>query len=486
MRRVAMRNKICSILLAGFVCCTLLLGGCRKRVSSDERPPWLSPEDTALVDVALILRCNDLVTKATEAEEKVNDLNLFFVHKFYPNAGRPEVRHYYFSSADIAKVIKLTNIRLGKYRMYAVANAGKRLCSDAHDPLNPSGLGADLCSMDEVAIGALVANYSQTPTKADNLLMSAVDNEMIIKRSDENRPEGEIVPIRVNLVRKVARVDFSYELVGPAASGQLKINKIVTQSVPTRVAVFVPNDAPAQFQDRNIRIFNNEVGSDGNPVDPSPDLYSQTFYLPENMQGTVGGIVSEEQRNAQTAPANASFLYLDGKYLGNQYGMSIYFGDDMNGGNFDVSGNAHYQLHLKLGGPDVNDIRVSSLKFSSDAFNTLIPSLVEQSVVVEIICSNYLNDEIILKGSATGGTNKKFRVRKLDDSGIELPTDEPDISTEPGEVWYSALRTDATPGQRRVKCRVYFQMESGKTQVTLMVQTRYGQTTIRNQETEVE
>lgn len=468
------------LLLSGTL---LLLGGCRKSVLR-ESGPGLSPEDTALVDAVLILRCNELQTKASDREtqeRQVNDLNLFFVHKSYPSTAAPEVRHYYFSSADMAKHIKLTNIRLGRYTMYAVANAGERLCNDSHDPEYPGTVGDALCPLTEDEIKALIVPYSPSPNKTDNLLMSSVDPDMAVRRSDE----GVLPTIAINLERRVARFDFSYELVGPAM-GQMKINKIVVQSVPSLVTLFGANDAGSLFQDKNLRIFNNELDNAGQPVDPSPNLYDHIFYLPENIQGTVSGITSEEQRNAQTAPEQASFLYIDGKYKGDQYGVSVYFGDDMNGGNFDVEGNAHYQLHLNLGGPDVNDIRVSSLKFSSDAFSTLIPSLVEQPVTVEIICSNYLNDEIILKCSATGGTNKSFRVRKLDDTGSELAQDEPDISTEPGEVWYSMVRTDNTPGERRIKCRVYFKMGSGKTQVTLMVQTRYGQTTIRNQETEVE
>lgn len=450
------------IIGTGLLAGVLVSGGCRKQTWRDQP---LRPEDTALVDALLILRCNEMQTKAVEDDEKqINDLNLFFVHKFYPSEADPEVRHYYFSSVDVSKRIKLTNIRLGKYRLYAVANAGGSLCSDSHHPTEPTAVGESFCSMTETEIQNLEVDYSVSPLRGGNFPMSCFDNDMVISKNDQE--------FSISLKRKVARYEFSYELMGPAI-GQMAISRVALQSVPGSVSLFKPNSSSATYSDR--------VLGSGSSVN------NLTFYVLENMQGNVSGITSEEQRNAQTAPQHASYLFLDGKYQGDQYGMSLYLGDDMNGGNFDVEGNANYHLHLKLGGPNTDDVRVSSLKFIASDLSPMIPSMEEQVITVEIICSNYLNDEISLICSATGGRNKTFRVRMLDENGNEAGTDLPDISDEEGEYRFSVIEdTGSTPGEQRIKCRIYFTMESGSSVVILMAQTRYGRTTFSTQETFVE
>ncbi len=466
------------IIGTGLLVGVLVSGGCRKHTWRDQP---LRPEDTALVDAMLILRCNDLQTKAEatreEQEKQINDLNLFFVHKHYPSVANPEVRHYYFSSVDVTKRLKLTNIRLGKYRLYAVANAGKSLYLEtSHDPeASPATVSESMCSMTEQEIKDLEINYSVSPNKAGNFPMSSVDENMEIKWAKHEGvevDEGDIVPISITLKRKVAKYEFSYELMGPAI-GKMEINTVALQSVPGSISLFKPSSSSPTYLDKVLGV--------------SPNTNNLSFYALENMQGDVPGITSEEQRNPQTAPENASYLFLDGKYEDTQYGMSLYLGDDMQGGNFDVEGNAHYHMHLKLGGPNTDDVRVSSLKFIASELPPLIPSLEEQVITVEIICANYLNDEISLICSATGGRNKDFRVRKLDDLGNEETTDLPDISDEPGESRFAVIPdTGNEPGIQRKKCRVYFQMESGSSVVVLMAQTRYGRTTFSTQETTVE
>lgn len=473
--KTSFRSILCFLFLSGTL---LFLGGCRKSVLR-EVGPGFSPEDTALVDAVLILRCNDLQTKAADREtleRQVNDLNLFFVHKSYPSAVAPEVRHYYFSSADMAKHIKLTNIRLGRYTMYAVANAGEQLCGDSHDPEHPSAVGEGLCSMTEAQIRTLTVGYSHSPVQADNLLMSSVDPEMAVRRSDES-----VLPtITVSLERKVSKVDFSYDLVGPAV-GKMEVSRIEVKSIPYQVAPFMPNTPPAgMYEDHPVQEW-------GTPNTEA--AYATTFYLPENMQGDVVGIAGEQDRNARKAPANASYLYLDGKFEGNQYGISIYFGESMAGGNFDLGGNTHYQLHLALGGPDMNDARVSSLKIDASEFPSSFKKGTEAFSDVEIVCNNYFNDEITLICAAVGGKNKVFRVRLLESDGTEAGEDLP-YDIVDGDFWYAMLKTDDSPGEKRVKCRVYYsqpEASSSGSSVTMVfkLQTRYGMSTFKTQDVRI-
>lgn len=456
------------ILWTGLCSVLLTAGGCRKHdldsASLEKKYP--------LVDAMLILRCNEMQTKTAtreEQERQVNDLNLFFVHKAYPSPSAPEVRHYYFSSVDVSKHIKLTNIRLGEYRLYAVANAGRSLCPEtSHDPAAaPADLDVAFCSMTEDEIKAIVVSKEESDlTKADNLLMSSVSptadpnnpycGEVVIKRGDE----GVLPTFTINLVRRVAKVELSYELFGDAV-GNLTINYIAAQSVAqNNIPLFKKEgNRPTAASDFNPYIRNvvNSPAS-GNLTDPV------IFYMPENRQGNVEGITSEQDRNGLRAPKYASYLFLDGKYGENQYGFSTYFGDDMQGGNFDVNGNAYYRMHLQLGGPDPDDIRMSSLKIDvTEHFDTqlVLSSGAETEATVELSCSNYFNDEIKLICSATGANNvSKFQVFPLNDDG-SLGTEVPNVSTS-GGFSFVILETDDQPGRHTLRFKVrYTQWDHG-------------------------
>lgn len=485
------------ILWTGVFSIALLAGGCRRHTLGGN-----AEEDYALVDAMLILRCDELGTRAAtreEQERQVNDLNLFFVHKSYPSPAAPEVRHYYFSAVDVAKHVKLTNIRLGKYRMYAVANAGKSLCPETgHDPETPPTTVSDaLCSMTENDIKTLVIRLDgddreDNLSRADNLLMSSVspsgntdnpycDETMEVRRGDE----GGLPTITINLVRRLAKVEFSYELVGDAV-GKMEINSIATQYIPLSFGLFgKKGNKPTAMGDFNPYVLPlMDTPNEGNMNDPV------TFYLPENMQGDVDGIDSQEDRNGFYAPQYASYLYMDAKYEGSQYGFSIYFGNDMEGGNFDVKGNAYYRMHLQLGGPDLSDIRVSSLKIDvTKEFEKNLKLGNEVDAELELTCSNYFNDEVKLICSATGATGvSQFHVFELEDDGTV--GDELSNVSEHGGFTYVMLRTDNQPGTRKVKCKVKYTQTAlgdGGQSVTLLLKmtTRYGTTTFHTHDIRV-
>ncbi|WP_294593719.1 hypothetical protein [uncultured Rikenella sp.] len=481
------------ILWTGMLSVVLLAGGCRRHTLDGN-----AGKDSELVDAMLILRCNELETRAAtreEQERQVNDLNLFFVHKSYPSPTGPEVRHYYFSSVDVAKHLKLTNIRLGKYRMYAVANAGGSLCSDSHHPTDPTAVGESFCSMTEQQIKALVVSSGKKDlTQADGMLMSSVDENMEIKRAKhpgDQVAEGSIVPISIVLERKVAKFQFSYELGGDMV-GKMKITSIGARYAPKNVAVF-EKSTPSSSGDflamdvvRPLRNFvaDGSEGYGGNISKEDPII----FYLQENMQGDVSGITDPRDRNGHKAPKYASYIFLDGTYKesenekAEQYGFSIFLGNNTTD-NFDVEGNAYYHVHLELNGLDPDDIRISSLKINVlSAFPVDFKLNEPQEAIVEIICSNYFNDELQLVCTAPGARGQHFDVFPLivkPDGTEELGPAFDDVSGT-GDGWYDVLETDDQPGERRVKCKVVYTqtMSSGLIQMNLMLRSRYGTATV--------
>lgn len=468
-------------LLAGL----LVSGGCRKQTWRDQP---LRPEDTALVDAMLILRCNDLQTKTSEAtpeEKQINDLNLFFVHKHYPSEANPEVRHYYFSSVDVAKRLKLTNIRLGKYRLYAVANAGGSLCSDSHHPTEPTAVGESFCSMTEDQIKELVWE-NKTPgfdlTIADKLLMSSVDENMEIKwakHAGQDIKDEDIEPISITLKRKVAKFQLSYEM-GSALAGKLKIKSIEVKNVPAKVALFKNNVSGAGEFLTSYKPLKRFTSSSGENVPREDPII---FYLSENMQGPVPTITKPEDRNGRNAPKESSYIFFDGEAPDpddgrmKQYGLPIYLGDNTTD-NFDVMGNAYYHVHLQLEG--LNDIRVSSLKinvvqpFPEDFFLTQ-----PQEAIVEIVSSNCFNDELQLTCTAPGAPigGYSFQVFEVDEKDQVVREFDP-VS---GQFWYNVLLTDdREPYERSVRCKIVYTQTGAATpiQMNLMLRSKYGTATV--------
>ena len=476
------------IIGTGLLVGVLVSGGCRKHTWRDQP---LRPEDTALVDAMLILRCNDLQTKAEatreEQEKQINDLNLFFVHKHYPSVANPEVRHYYFSSVDVAKRLKLTNIRRGKYRLYAVANAGGRLCSDSHHPTEPTAVGESMCSMTEDQIKALIAEpWEYDLTRADNLPMSSVDENMEIKWAKHEGvtvDEGDIVPISITLKRKVAKYLLSYEI-GSELAGKLKIKSIGVSNVPGRVALFKNSKADkfTDFLDNGITIPVKEYKDpfEGNVPEEDPLV----FYLLENMQDPVLTITEPEERNGRNAPTYASYIFLDGEApdpedgASRQYGFPIYLGNNMTT-NFYVEGNAYYHVHLQLKG--LNDVRISSLKIKViQGFPNPIYVNQPEEAIIEITCVNHFNDLLELVCTPEGANQPQFTVipiTKLPDGSEkeELPLQ--DVAPDGERFWYHVLETDNQPPyERTVKYKVeYIQGKTSRPiRLSLMLRSRVG------------
>lgn len=462
------------ILWTGMFSVVLLAGGCRRHTLDGN-----AEEDYALVDAMFILRCNELETRAAtqeEQEKQVNDMNLFFVHKSYPSPAAPEVRHYYFSSVDVAKHLKLTNIRLGKYRMYAVANAGKSLCPEtAHDPETPPTAISDaLCSLTENDIQDLEVEFLQNPTIAEKLVMVGEDPNTEIKRSESVLPT-----VQVGLKRKVARCDLSYQLVGQAV-GKLKIRKIELKSAPSYVTLFDDNQQldPDNYSNWTLRNFGGQVLT-------AP--YESSFYVPENMQGEGTDVNTEGDRYVKNAPACATYLYVDSEYEGTQYGMSIYLGDDIgdeySGGNFDIKGNVRYVLNVEQGGPNLDDARISSMKLEikNDVYETRKDTWVE--MLVRVTCSNYFNDNLELNCNvanpnigAVDGTFEVYLSDAAGQKGLQLS------EVEPGSFRYGILSTGAE-GKGDVWCVVRYKQTKPHdgVRLALTVQSRLGQTSFEDQ-----
>lgn len=91
--------------------------------------------------------------------------------------------------------------------------------------------------------------------------------------------------------------------------------------------------------------------------------YSGTAYLPENRQGEVASIVSQQDKNRDDAPEHATYLLLRAVRGSKVLDYTVYLGEN-NTSNFDVRGNTSHTLDITILGDNEVDTRVHGYTLS--------------------------------------------------------------------------------------------------------------------------
>lgn len=441
------------LLLSGIL---LLSGGCRKSVLR-EGEPGLSPEDTALVDISFLLRYDKMATKAgtVDVETRISNLNLFFVHDRYPSPGAPEVRHYYFDlkDQDVVGVLNLSNIRLGGYTLYAVANSRGNMCGTDHT--GSTSVSDNLCSMTRDQIEAAVVQA--VIENGNTLLLMTAKQVVTVKKYDQLLP--------LSLTRRSAKVEFNYTVTEKGQQIGMQFQSIYLQSTATAITPF-SEALPTRFS-RSIY-----------SVQSQPIAGSLVCYPMENKQGEgtnfSGGAMG---RTGLYAPADATYFYLSGNYRGDdgqnkQVGFSIYLGEDLDGNNFDVTGNRHYQVNAYFNGIDPNDNRISWI--SIDPGTKFDPAVAYENDMIEardilVNCKNCYNDQLYLYPQVLGAMGMgEFHVFVTGEDGVEREV------TSAGVGRYLLLESGAT-GVGEVRCRVTYKHDMAESiQLALTLKNNFG------------
>ena len=240
---------------------TLLFAG-----SCSDEMPVCTPAVHGPRHVTFTFSCDALPgTRAVADESRVEDINLYL----FPANDAP-ARHVYAASQRTV-ALELPD---GRYTLYAVAN-----------------LGTDTGPLPEAEVRALRSAWNPDGSDSGTLPMSAM-------RTFTVRGTTQIA---IELVRAVAKVDFSYT-VAADFSRSLSVRSVRLCNVPRFAALFGEGRITADGECAATEAF---------PADD--DGYSAVYYLPENLQGENVSIPGQEQKNEANAPEYAAYILIEGE-----------------------------------------------------------------------------------------------------------------------------------------------------------------------------
>ena len=150
--------------------------------------------------------------------------------------------------------------------------------------------------------------------------------------------------------RQVAKVAYSIAATAP----DIELHSVRICSVPKSAGLFVGEDTPSR-QDADYT-NTSEVAVSGREA-------SGVCYLLPNPQGTNPAITDQRQKNADNAPAHASYLLIQATRGERVLTYRVYLGEN-NTTNFDVRRNTFHTLNITIRGDDEVDTRTSSYTVS--------------------------------------------------------------------------------------------------------------------------
>ena len=292
----------------------LFTGAC-----SDEKPAC-TPAVHGTQHVTFTFSCDALSgTRAVADETRLDDINLYL----FPADGASP-RHMYAASQR-AVSLELPD---GRYTLYAVAN-----------------LGTDTGLLPEAEVRALRCVWNPDGPDSGVLPMSAMQTFAVRGTTQ----------IGVELVRTVAKVDFSYTVAADFRNS-LSIRSVRLCNVPRFTAFFDEG-----------RIATAEECTATKAVPADSDGYSAIYYLPENLQGENASIPGQEQKNESNAPEYATYILIEGEADGLHVVYRIYLGEN-DTSDFNIARNRVYRIEARILGRNTVDWRVSTTEVSVTPF----------------------------------------------------------------------------------------------------------------------
>lgn len=252
-----------------------------------------------------------IVTRAAD-EERITDTNLYLFGRNTTFA-----QHLYATTGRLR-----FECPPGHYRLYVVANRH-----------------ADLGELTEAQLTELTFDYREN---CADLPMSYAGDITVPAAS------GTLTLPTVEVRRRVAKIVCNLSV--GASAPDIVLKSVCLYSVP-RKGVFFGDKAPSDLDS------DYTVGGYADIASDSASCHSAVFYIPENRQGSVSGITTQQQKNRDNAPAHATFLLIRALRGDRVLDYRIYLGEN-NTSDFNVRANTHHTLDISLLGDNEVDTRV--------------------------------------------------------------------------------------------------------------------------------
>ena len=261
-----------------------------------------------------------LATRATD-EEAIRDINLYLFGR-----SNGQSLHFYSRSA----LVRFECLP-GEYDLYVAANLGADLGERSAQQLLDYTIGRQ-------------EEYATLP-------MSAVMTVAIAPDKENNTVT--LPPLSVR--RTVAKIAYNIRVADKVPD--LELRSVRLCSVPGHTTLFTPASTPST----------SEKDFTDAPLVELPDAARRSCsgvqYLFENPQGTVSSITDQRDKNADNAPACASYLMIRATRGSRILDYRVYLGEN-NTTDFNVGRNTSHTLDITISGDNEVDTRVHGYTLS--------------------------------------------------------------------------------------------------------------------------
>lgn len=326
--------------------------------------------DTPILSIKFNCEGMEVINSATRAlspsqERTINDLNLYLFHRTMGI-----VKHEYVTSINS---VSLTLSR-GEYDVYVIANYGSNMGNR---------------SQSEVENFEVSINNESDLESNSALVMSGYQRVNITANSN----------LSIELHRIVAKIDVSINVV-PDFNFTLHSVRVV--NTPQNCSVHNGNSAS------NLLSYDEHTSS------------SFSFYMFENLQGENNSIITEQQKNKDTAPSGATYLYLLGTCEGAKVEYSIYLGEN-NTTDFNVYRNKNYSYSIYIKGINEVDSRVNVASITASDF---LPSYIvgeTATSTVNLSCTENSNNSYSISYNVLEGNGTIYVDGVKQQNGVQIP-----------------------------------------------------------------
>ena len=290
--------------------------GCATDLAATATPPTRSVK----VELQFSPDPAERITRTAD-EEAIRDINLYLF-------GRSNVQslHFYSRSALV-----LFECLPGEYDLYVAANLGADLGERSAQQLLDYTIGRQ-------------EEYATLP-------MSAVMTVAIAPDKENNTVTLPTLSVR----RTVAKIAYNIRVADKVPD--LELRSVRLCSVPGHTTLFTPASTPST----------SEKDFTDAPLVELPDAARRSCsgvqYLFENPQGTVSSITDQRDKNADNAPACASYLMIRATRGSRILDYRVYLGEN-NTTDFNVGRNTSHTLDITISGDNEVDTRVHGYTLS--------------------------------------------------------------------------------------------------------------------------
>lgn len=276
-----------------------------------------APPTTVTVELQVHPEAVRAITRATD-ETTIRDVNFYL----FGADDTPCLHSYGQNSTLRFKCFP------GDYTLYVVAN-----------------IHADMGALTPLQLAAYAVPYKERPA---DLPMAGRQQVRITAGN------GTVTLPAIEVRRRAARIGYTVA-VGKEVP-DIRLVSVCFCNLPRRSPLFGNGTPPAAAADYRTGYYADIPLS-------AAARYSGTAYLPENLQGEVASIVSQQDKNRDNAPEHATYLLLRAVRGSKVLDYTVYLGEN-NTSNFDVRGNTSHTLDITILGDNEVDTRVHGYTLS--------------------------------------------------------------------------------------------------------------------------